>query len=155
MWLATVLGGGVVSLAVWYAKGQLASIVTDDEIDPAATPTEADIQEVRDMAQRAIEEATEAQDMAQTARDDIRELSQLLVESTNDADDPLLVRIQDRLDSIESELQRQSRVETERAVSMGRIAKVLEDMDGVDADAVDMEELADHIPETGPLGREN
>lgn len=146
VWVLTVVGGGVVSLTVWYLKGELSSVVTDAEVDPEQTPTTDDIAEVREMAEKAIHEATEAQAMAESAQADIRELSNLLVESTSDADNPLLVRIQNRLDSIESELQRQSRVETERAVSMGRIATALEDMDGVDADAVDMEELYDKLP---------
>lgn len=147
VWVFTVVGGGVVSLGVWYAKGQLSSIVTDDDVDPSETPTEAELQEVCEMAEEAMREATEAQAMAEHATSEIQSLSAMLVESTSDADDPLLVRIQDRLDNIESELQRQSRVETERAVSMGRIAKVLEDMDGVDADSVDVDELYERLPD--------
>jgi len=147
----TLVGGGVVTLGVWYAKGRLSTVVTTDDVDPQATPTEADLSEVRDMAQRAIDKATEAQAAANTAASEVESLAQLLVENDSEFDEPLLVRFQDRLDSIEAELQRQSRVETERAVSMGRIAAVLEDMEGVDADAVDMEELAEQLPESGPL----
>lgn len=154
VWLWTVIGGGVVSLGVWVAKGQLKSVVTTSDVDPEETPTRAELAEVREMAQSAKRRAEEAHGTAEEARTEIQSLSELLVENTNDVDEPLLVRFQNRLESIEAELQRQSRVETERAVSMGRIAKVLEGMDGVDADAIDMDELREQLPAGGEYGED-
>lgn len=150
----TVVGG----LALWYSKSQLSAILTSADINPAKTPTESDLAEVRDMAEQAMAKASDAQATAELARQSIDDLTHQLVEATNQADEPLLVRIQTRLETIEEELQRQSRVETERAVNMGRIAAILENMDGVDADDVDLEELAEQLPETSPLsdyGRDN
>jgi len=145
----TVVGGLAVSLLGWHFKTELSSVVTTTDVDPEQTPTKQDLAEVRSMAQSAKRRAEDAHATAESARSEIQSLSELLVENSTEADEPLLVRMQDRLVSIEAELQRQSRVETERAVTMGRLARALEDIDGVDADDVDVKELYDRLPDGG------
>lgn len=137
--LGTVI---VAPLVVWKVKGWLNGIATVSEL-----------QEVREMAQGAQQTAGEAQRTADETRQDLDSLVGQLVESTSDVDTPLLARIQDDLEGlrsdvnkIEAELRRQSRVETEQTVNLGRLVSALE-QSGVEVDEELRDELEDRIPD--------
>lgn len=79
----------------------------------------AGIEAAQDTADRAIAKADDVED-------DVETLTELLVDSPHDAAAPLLERVVDRLDRIEAEQRRLSRLVTENTHSIQRIAAALE-----------------------------
>jgi len=141
-WIVVLVVGTLVSpVAVWWVKSQVDRIATVD-----------DVAEVRDVAESAQQTAAQAQRTADGTRDDLDSLLAQLVESTSDVDTPLLARIQDDLEGlradvndIEAELRRQSRVETEQSVNLGRLVSALESS-GVEVDDALRDELENSLP---------
>lgn len=135
----------IAPITVWKIKGWLDSLARVE-----------DVKEVREMAQGAQRSADDAQNTAIETRNDLDKLVGQLVESTSDVDTPLLARIQDNLEdlrddvnAIEAELRRQSRVETEQTVNLGRLVSALE-QSGVEVDEDLRDELEDRIPNDSP-----
>lgn len=99
---------------------------------------------LREDIDEAMSEADAAAHLAEDAKDKVDSMEQLLTGSDSDADDGVLVRLQNTLeeqerdiDQIKQELQRSNRLRTEETYNIQQIVRALDQVDAVEVEEND------------------